>query len=218
MRVPSTPPARSIRARSRFPSFKISSRPAGLTARRPPSPHRQVALPREGGAAGPPGAGERQQQASGAPSPRLRARLPLPERTPPSRRASRHSKFEISRSLRPTPQVTMEQPRATRSAMKASREVVVEDGFKYKRRKSGATQGGRQSGGAGRVPVAPPAVARGSRKSVNLDELGARSRSRRTIPASPFTRTSPRTSPRRSVCSSWWRRSARRSVAWSASG
>ena len=69
----------------------------------------------------------------------------------------------------------MEQPRATRSAMKASREVVVEDGFKYKRRKSGATQGGRQSGGAGRVPVAPPAVARGSRKSVNLDELGARS-------------------------------------------
>lgn len=68
----------------------------------------------------------------------------------------------------------MEQPRATRSAMKASREVVVEDGFKYKRRKSGATQGGRQSGGAGRVPVAHPATARGSRKSVNLDELGAR--------------------------------------------
>ena len=84
--------------------------------------------------------------------------------------------FPPSRFAFPAWNLQAQAPPAQRplSAVKASREVVVEDGFKYKRRKSQNTgAGGRASTGAGRTSGhAPPGARRlGSRAAPSKDAL-----------------------------------------------
>ena len=187
----------------------------------PPPPHRQVALPREGGAAGPPepvNVNNRRQVRRLPASARV---VPSPSAHPPGGRASlprdrRHGRL---------PHHAGDDGAAARDAERDEGEQGGRGRGRLRVRSASQVRcdaAGRSPARAG-APVASPLVRPAVARAPGRERQPRRARrqmlaARRTIPASPFTRTSPRTSPRRSVCSSWWRRSARRSVAWSASG